>query len=226
MLPSRRAAPRLPRHRGRTTLPARAAAPREPPPSSVADSLAALDKLCGVPEAADAPPPVECPAPPAEADAGPTVVPMRRVELTLEDLDTGEERPLVLELPVATQASRLVVCALPLPLGVVFEERDRRVVVVEITADGSAAALPPSAPRPRPGDVLRAVSACIITMEYSGLNLLGGGNGRPRTRRVAYRVDDEATFGDQSFAQALAAVKSNARAGRGDDVTLVLERGP
>ena len=58
------------------------------------------------------------------------------------------------------------------------------------------------------------------------MNLLGGGNGRPRTRRVAYRVDDEASFGDQSFAQALAALKSNARAGRGDDVTLVLERGP
>lgn len=192
----------------------------------MADSLAALDRLCGTPDAGTSAPPDECPAPSPTAEAGTPKIPVRRVELSLEDLDTGELRPLVLELPVATAASRLVVCELPLPLGLVFEEREQRIVLAEILPEGSAASLPPSVPRPRPGDVLRAVSACIITMEYSGLNLLGGGNGRPRTRRVAYRVDDEASFGDQSFSQALAAMKSNARAGRGDDVTLVLERGP
>ena len=142
-----------------------AASPRDPPPA-LSDSLAALDRLCGTSEASAASPPDECPAPaPAAGEAGAAAkTPVRRVEVYLEDLDTGEPRPLVLEMPVATAASRLVVCALPLPLGLVCEERERRVVLAEILEEGSAAALPAAAPRPKVGDVLRATSACIIAM--------------------------------------------------------------
>ena len=136
--------------------------------------------------------------------------------------DGGEARPAVLTLPLRSAGSRLLVAPLALPLGVVFEERDGCCVVAELLPDGSAAA-PDASPRLRPGDVLRAATACVTTMEYPALNLLGGGVGRPRTRVVVLRVDEASAWGDASFGRALAAIQSNSRAGR-RAITLVHER--
>ncbi len=142
-----------------------------------------------------------------------------QVEVLLED-DAGGARPVALTLPLRSAASRLLVAPLELPLGIVFEERDSCCVLAELLPEGSAAS---STLRLQEGDVLRAVTACVTAMEYGALNLLGGGVGRPRTRVVVCRVEEPEAWTDASFGRALAAIQSNARAGR-RDVTLVLER--
>jgi hypothetical protein len=197
----------------------RAAAGQQHPGPRKDDSLAALERLCASPEQL----PDECATPAPAALPGEPAPVTRSVELLLPD-DAGGVKPVALSLRVRDPASRLLVAALQLPLGLVFEERDARVELVEVLPEGSAANAGPDVPRLRPGDTLRAVTACVTAMEYGALNLLGGGVGRPRTRAVVVRVDEAETWSDASFGRALAAVQSNARAGR-RAVTLVLERG-
>ncbi len=120
--------------------------------------------------------------------------------------------------------SRLVVCTLPRPLGVVFEEDARRgrAAVAELALGGSAAAaakraaLGPGAAAaavPAIGDVLRAVTS--TTLVYRGANALLG-TSRPERTVVLYGTDR------QRWPEVAAALKRGLAAD--GEATLVLER--
>jgi hypothetical protein len=120
--------------------------------------------------------------------------------------------------------SRLVVCTLPRPLGVAFEEDARRgrAVVAELAPGGSAAAaarraaLGPgaaAAAAPATGDVLRAVTS--TTLVYRGANALLG-TSRPERTVVLYGADR------QRWPEVAAALKRGLAAD--GEATLVLER--
>jgi len=140
------------------------------------------------------------------------------VEVLLADEDGP--RPVVLSLPLLSPLSRLLVLTLDLPLGLVFQENEASVTVEEFRK-GSAADAPVKLRR---GDILRATTAWVPQMQYSAVNLLGGGIGRPRWRQVVMTLDAGDNWrAEVSFGRALAGVQSCRRAGKAG-VTLVFER--
>ena len=68
------------------------------------------------------------------------------------------------------------------------------------------------------GDLLRACSACQMTMETPTWQLLAGGVGQPKTKRFMYATDG------RPFEEVMDAVASNRMDPDGRDVWLVLER--
>ncbi len=70
----------------------------------------------------------------------------------------------------------------------------------------------------RQNDIVRAVTACQITMTTPTWQLLAGGIGQPKTKRFIYGVDG------RPLEEVMDAVGSNRMDVEGRDVWLVLER--
>eukprot|EP00959_Pyramimonas_sp_CCMP1952_P282098 5896482-Pyramimonas_sp.AAC.1 len=123
-------------------------------------------------------------------------------------------------------SSSVMAVELELPLGFVMEEtaeeepKDKlyQVFVSEVLPDSNAAR-----GGVKPGDVIRAVSACVPIMKYPPGNLLLGGVGRPGFRQVLVDIlCGEVDERPDDFNKLLAALNSHKKAVR--RVVLVLER--
>ena len=112
--------------------------------------------------------------------------------------------------------STLLRLDVPLPCGILFEEDDDKVIVVEVAPNSNAALA-----GVQEGDILRATSAVRAQMELPTWQLLGGGIGRPKFFRFIYGAD-LAGPPRRSFEEVLAAVASNRDQNR--PALLVLER--
>lgn len=154
----------------------------------------------------------------APSDAAtPTRVVSRAVDVALDDDVVAR-----VELEVRSATSRLTRATMKSPLGIVFEDVDGDIAVVEFYDESD---LGPRGRGIREGDVLRATSAMIPEMRYPKLNVIGGGVGRPGWRRVMYTCasSQDGNLDDVTFDQAMKAIGSNAKAGN-YDVELVFER--
>jgi hypothetical protein len=103
----------------------------------------------------------------------------------------------------------------PLPLGILLGECDDGSISIDDVAaagHGAKAGL-------RPTDLVRALTACQMEMEFPTWQLLAGGIGRPRTKRFMYSADD------QPLAAVMAAVASNRMDPERRPILLVIERG-
>jgi hypothetical protein len=103
-----------------------------------------------------------------------------------------------------------------LPLGLILGESAEfsgRIVVDEV-ADGSNGQLAGI----RPGDVIRACTACRMEMITPTWQLLAGGIGQPKTVRFMYSVDN------RPFEEVLEAIGSNRMDPSNRDTLLVIER--
>ncbi len=112
--------------------------------------------------------------------------------------------------------SYIVALQAPLPLGLILSEESSipgLITVESLSPDGSG-----SNAGVQEGDILRAVTACQVTMESPTWQLLAGGIGRPKTKRFMCVVDG------RPLEEVLNAVGSNRMDGLGRDVWLVLER--
>jgi hypothetical protein len=136
-------------------------------------------------------------------------------------IELTEDTAVRLELEVSSASARLVRATMRSPLGIVFEEVDGEITVVEFFDQSDT--LGPISKGIKIGDVLRATSAMTREMTYGKLGILGGGNGRPSWRRVMYTVAAKDELDDVTFDQAMKAIGSNAKAGD-YDVELVFER--
>jgi hypothetical protein len=150
-------------------------------------------------------------------DATPTRAVSRAVDVALDDDVVAR-----VELEVRSATSRLTRATMKSPLGIVFEDVDGDIAVVEFYDESD---LGPRGRGIREGDVLRATSAMIPEMRYPKLNVIGGGVGRPGWRRVMYTCasSQDGNLDDVTFDQAMKAIGSNAKAGN-YDVELVFER--
>jgi len=154
----------------------------------------------------------------APSDAAtPTRAVSRAVDVALDDDVVAQ-----VELEVRSATSRLTRATMKSPLGIVFEDVDGDIAVVEFYDESD---LGPRGRGIREGDVLRATSAMIPEMRYPKLNVIGGGVGRPGWRRVMYTCasSQDGNLDDVTFDQAMKAIGSNAKAGN-YDVELVFER--
>ena len=112
--------------------------------------------------------------------------------------------------------SYIVALQAPLPLGLVLSEElstPGLIYVDSLSPDGNGLNA-----GVQEGDILRAVSACQVTMESPTWQLLAGGIGRPKTKRYMCVVDG------RPLEEVLDAVGSNRMDGLGRDTWLVLER--
>lgn len=103
-----------------------------------------------------------------------------------------------------------------LPLGLILGEHEtmpRAIAVDEASSDGNGfiAGI-------KEGDVIRAVTACQVTMETPTWQLLAGGIGQPKTKRFLFSTDGV------PFEEVMNAVASNRMDPEGRDVWLVVER--
>jgi hypothetical protein len=115
-----------------------------------------------------------------------------------------------------TGKSCIVTVQAPLPLGLILSEElstPGLIYVDSLSPDGNG-----SNAGVQEGDVLRAITACKVTMESPTWQLLAGGIGRPKTKRFMYVVDG------RPLEEVLDAVGSNRMDSLGRDVWLVLER--
>jgi hypothetical protein len=102
----------------------------------------------------------------------------------------------------------------PLPLGILLGECDDGSISIDDVAEsghGATAGL-------RPTDLVRALTACQMEMEFPTWQLLAGGIGRPKTKRFLYSADD------QPLAAVMAAVASNRMDPERRPILLVIER--
>jgi len=109
------------------------------------------------------------------------------------------------------------VCEASLPLGIILGESEEypgavSVDEVGIGSNGELAGV-------QEGDLLRACTACQVTMETPTWQILAGGIGMPKTKRFIYSVD-----GNAAFEEVLEAVGSNRMDPEERPVILVLER--
>ncbi|KAL6751844.1 hypothetical protein V8C86DRAFT_2768585, partial [Haematococcus lacustris] len=147
-----------------------------------------------------------CLASPAPSGSDPEVV------TQVARVDTGDAIE-QLQLPVSSPHSSLVTVTLRSPMGLVLEESAPACVQVAEVVPGGAAATA----QVRVGDRVRAVTAATMQMTYPTVNLLLGGVGRPRLKRVALPATG------RSLAWVSGALRSNADL-EGGQATLVLER--
>jgi hypothetical protein len=118
--------------------------------------------------------------------------------------------------PVSKQQdTEIVVLEGALPLGMILEEGELAgTTVVAEVADGSNAGLAGI----QVGDILRAASALEMQMEAPTWQLLAGGIGVPKTKRMMYVVDR------RPFEEVMEALGSNRMDPQGRPVILVVER--
>ena len=137
-----------------------------------------------------------------------------------EDKEEQQEQVLV--------PSRILTFQAPLPLGIVLGQEDYGgntninsstnmrlppITVDDLAGDGSA-----NQAGVRVGDILRACTACQVTMEQPTWQLMMGGVGRPKTTRMMFSTDDKA------FEEVMDAIGSNGMDPESRDVWLVVER--
>lgn len=104
----------------------------------------------------------------------------------------------------------------PLPLGIILGEDETlpgAVRVDEVVGDGNGAAA-----GVRVGDLLRACTACQVTMEMPTWQIMAGGIGRPKTSRMMFSTDG------RPFEEVMEAVGSNRIDPEERPAWLVLER--
>jgi hypothetical protein len=112
--------------------------------------------------------------------------------------------------------SRIEVCSASLPLGIILGESEEfpgaiSVDEVGIGSNGELAGV-------QEGDLLRACTACQVTMETPTWQILAGGIGMPKTKRFVYSCDN------RPFEEVMDAVGSNRMDPEGRPVLLVVER--
>jgi hypothetical protein len=112
--------------------------------------------------------------------------------------------------------SRIEVCTALLPLGIILGESEEfpgAVCVDEVMGEsnGEIAGV-------KEGDLLRACTACQVTMETPTWQLMVGGIGVPKTKRFMFSVDG------RPFEEVMNAVASNRMDPDERPVVLVLER--
>lgn len=102
-----------------------------------------------------------------------------------------------------------------LPLGMILEEGEAAgtVVVDQVAPDSNAAKAGIVV-----GDILRACTACKMNMEAPTWQLIAGGIGRPKIKRMVYSVDR------RPFEEVMDALGSNRMDPEGRPVILVVER--
>ena len=111
--------------------------------------------------------------------------------------------------------TRIVVLEGALPLGMILEEGDvvGTTMVADLAPDSNAALAGVQV-----GDYLRACTACEMNMETPTWQLIAGGIGMPKTKRMMYVVDQ------RPFEEVMDAVGSNRMDPEGRPVILVVER--
>ena len=113
-------------------------------------------------------------------------------------------------------ASYITVVESALPLGIILGESDDFVGAVSVDevgeeSNGGMAGL-------RPGDLLRAVTACRVEMVQPTWQLVVGGIGQPKTVRFMYSVDN------RPFEEVMEAIGSNRMDPEERKILLVVER--
>lgn len=93
-------------------------------------------------------------------------------------------------------------CATSLPLGILLGEGEEE-FAGSVNVDGIAAGSNGEKAGIRPGDIVRAFTACIMEMELPTWQLIAGGIGVPKTKRFMYSVDG------RPFEEVMHAVSSN-----------------
>eukprot|EP00898_Chlorokybus_atmophyticus_P001615 jgi/Chlat1/2454/Chrsp171S02341 len=159
---------------------------------NVAESLAALDRLC-----APGDPTCDPNAVSEDEATGSYETRVRPITRQIE-VDIGNDLPSVAEFTLRNEFSRIYAVSVRLPLGIVLEEKDGALVIDDIWDDGNAAGT-----SVRVGDVLRATTAVTRVMTYPSMNLLLGGIGRPAAQRIFFMADGA------SFGNVIEAIKSN-----------------
>ncbi|KAL7472479.1 hypothetical protein ACHAXS_012827 [Conticribra weissflogii] len=141
--------------------------------------------------------------------------------------DMGEEEMERVDFPprIAGGKSRILTVQSPLPLGILLGSTNKETLdninpmtstittIDEITPTSNAYIA-----GARQNDIVRAVTACQITMTTPTWQLLAGGIGQPKTKRFIYGVDG------RPLEEVMDAVGSNRMDVEGRDVWLVLER--
>eukprot|EP00566_Odontella_aurita_P028331 CAMPEP_0113554252 /NCGR_PEP_ID=MMETSP0015_2-20120614/16049_1 /TAXON_ID=2838 /ORGANISM="Odontella" /LENGTH=200 /DNA_ID=CAMNT_0000455379 /DNA_START=361 /DNA_END=963 /DNA_ORIENTATION=+ /assembly_acc=CAM_ASM_000160 len=117
---------------------------------------------------------------------------------------------------IAGGKSRIKACQASLPLGIILGESEDLpgMICVDEVASGSNG----EAAGVQKGDVLRACTACQVTMETPTWQLLAGGIGQPKTKRFMFSVDG------RPFEEIMDAVASNRMDPEERPAYLVLER--
>jgi len=113
-------------------------------------------------------------------------------------------------------SSFITTCEAALPLGILLGESEEFAgctVVDEVApgSNGEAAGL-------REGDIVRAITACQMTMETPTWQLMAGGIGVPKTTRFMYSVDG------RPFEEVMDAVGSNRQDPQQRPMVIVIER--
>jgi len=132
--------------------------------------------------------------------------------LPITKTDLSEAQELVKFARRGGPGSSLVVLELSLPMGLVLEEAEAAGGAPFVVEPQGAAA----AAGAKPGDLLRACTACRQVMETPAWQVILGGIGQPKTSRFLYSTDD------RPFDEVLEALGSNRRDAR--RAVVVLER--
>ena len=112
--------------------------------------------------------------------------------------------------------SSIITVQTNLPMGMILGQNEDMVglTTVDEIAPGSNAELAGV----KVGDLLRACTACQVTMEQPTWQLMAGGIGRPKTTRMMYSTDGK------QFEEVMEALVSNSMDPEGRPAWLVLER--
>ncbi|KAH8092871.1 hypothetical protein JL720_5037 [Aureococcus anophagefferens] len=144
------------------------------------------------------------------------VLPIASPDWTIADTECFFE-------PRTDAAAELLAIDVPVPCGVILEERDDKngapIIVVGAVGEGSNA----EAAGVLPGDILRATTAVKQQMEMPTWQLLGGGIGRPRLFRFVFGADLDARP-PRTFEEVRGAVASNRMDQERRPAILVVER--
>ncbi|KAK9819260.1 hypothetical protein WJX81_006412 [Elliptochloris bilobata] len=121
-----------------------------------------------------------------------------------------------IEVPLVAHGSRVLTLDVILPLGLTFEELDEGSLVVVDVADGSHA----GRAGVRTGDILRGTTAVRMQMEYPTANLVFGGVGRPKLKKLLFPTSSPS--GMRPLVLCMGAIRSNEQLD--NRACLVLER--
>mmetsp|Transcript_33108 Transcript_33108/g.38553 ORF Transcript_33108/g.38553 Transcript_33108/m.38553 type:complete len:251 (+) Transcript_33108:108-860(+) len=115
-----------------------------------------------------------------------------------------------------SELSQIITVQAPLPLGIILGESEELpgLTLVDEIAEGSNG----EHAGVKVGDLLRACTACQVSMEMPTWQLMAGGIGRPKTSRMMFSTDGK------QFDEVMGALISNRMDPEGRPVWLVLER--
>jgi len=112
--------------------------------------------------------------------------------------------------------SRIIAIQAPLPLGIILGQSEEMpgLTTVDAIVEGGNGALAGV----QEGDLLRACTACQVTMDMPTWQLMAGGIGRPKTTRMMFSTDGKV------FEEVMDALVSNSMDPEGRPAWLVVER--